>query len=235
MRILVIEDDEQIAENIHDMLENKTYAVDISPNAQDGLDRLENDPYDLVILDWMLPDKDGPEVCSIIRSRSMSLPILMLTAKTQAEDIITGLDSGADDYLTKPFVVGELVARVRALLRRSNPIVPDPIMNIDDLVIDTNTHNVQRAENYIPLSPKEYALLEFLGKNQGVCLSRLDILSHVWDENADELSNTVDVHIRYLRSKIDEGYKNKLIHTVKGKGYFLDEKNYSHSKTDTGS
>jgi DNA-binding response OmpR family regulator len=235
MRILIVEDDEQIAENIHDMLESQSYAADIAHNAQDGLGKLSDNPYDLVILDWMLPDKDGPEVCSIIRKQSLSLPVLMLTAKTQPEDIITGLDSGADDYLTKPFIIGELIARVRALLRRSNPVVPDPTIKIDDLTIDTNTHSVRRGTQYIPLSPKEYALLEFLCKNQGVCLSRLDILSHVWDENADELSNTVDVHIRYLRSKIDEGYPHKLIHTVKGKGYFIDAENNSHSKIGSGS
>lgn len=235
MRILIIEDDEQIAENIHDMLESKGFAADTADNARNGLGKLADNPYDLIILDWMLPDMDGPEVCSIIRKQAMSLPILMLTAKTQPEDIISGLDSGADDYLTKPFVAGELIARVRALLRRSNPIVPDPIINIDNLTIDTNTHSVRRGNQYIPLSPKEYALLEFLSKNQGVCLSRLDILSHVWDENADELSNTVDVHIRYLRSKIDEGHKSKLIHTVKGKGYFIDEENNSHPKTGSGS
>lgn len=235
MRILIIEDDEQIAENIHAMLENKSYAADIANNAEEGLVKINDNPYDLIILDWMLPDKDGPEVCSIIRKQSISVPILMLTAKTQPEDIIVGLDSGADDYLTKPFAIGELIARVRALLRRSNPIVPDPTIKIDDLTIDTNTRSVQRGTQQVLLSPKEYALLEYLCKNQGVCVPRLDILSHVWDENADELSNTVDVHIRYLRSKIDEGHKNKLIHTVKGKGYFIDAENNSHSKTSSGS
>lgn len=232
MRILVIEDDEQISGNIHDMLEQQSYAVDVSYTAASGLDRLDKEPYDLIILDWMLPDQDGPEVCRIIRSNALPIPILMLTAKTQAEDIISGLNSGADDYLTKPFIMGELIARVRALLRRSNPVVPDPTITISDLEIDTNTHIVRRHGEVIPLSPKEYALLEYLAKNSGVCLSRLDILSHVWDENIDEISNTIDVHIRYLRSKIDDNHNIKLIHTIKGKGYLLDEKNFPHHQTD---
>lgn len=221
MRILIIEDDHQIAKNLQDILSADTYAADIAVDGNSGLEKVTDNDYDLIILDWMLPDSDGPDICRQLRSSGTLCPILMLTAKTQVEDVVTGLNSGADDYLTKPFEMQELLARVRTLLRRPPPATPQPVIQIADLTIDTNTHTVHRSGNQILLSPKEYALLEYLARNSGTTIDRMTLLSHVWDENIDQISNTVDVHIRYLRSKIDDQHRTKLIHTVKGKGYLI--------------
>lgn len=225
MRILIIEDDTRIADNVRDMLTRATYAADVAYNGRTGLKMADDEDYDLIVLDWMLPDIDGTVVCRTLRRQGTITPILMLTAKTQVEDVIEGLDAGADDYLTKPFQMQELLARVRALLRRQGPATLEPQITVADLVIDTNTGSVTRAGRHISLSPKEYALLEYLGRHAGQTVGRLDLLTHVWDANTDVFSNTVDVHIRYLRQKIDSGATPPLIHTVKGKGYVLWPKN----------
>lgn len=221
MRLLIIEDDVQIASNLQTILKGSSYASDTALNAKSGLAKIADTDYDLIILDWMLPDMDGPQVLKQLRSTGLTCPILMLTAKSQVEDIVLGLNAGADDYLTKPFEMAEFLARIRTLLRRLPPSVVNPTIRIADLEINTNTHEARRAGRAIHLSPKEYSLLEYLATHAGQSIDRISLLSHVWDENADEFSNTVDVHIRYLRSKIDDGHRLKLIHTVKGKGYLL--------------
>ncbi len=225
MRILLVEDDPRIADNIKVMLTRSSYAVDLAATGRAGQAMADSEDYDLVILDWMLPDVDGTVVCTALRRLGLTVPILMLTAKTQLEDIVEGLNAGADDYLTKPFQMQELLARVRALMRRQSLATLEPRITVADLVIDTNTNSVTRAGRRVPLSPKEYALLEYLGRHAGTTLSRLDLLTHVWDATMDVLSNTVDVHIRYLRQKIDPPGLTPLIHTIKGKGYLLGLKN----------
>ena len=221
MRLLVIEDDPTIAHNLQVLLALDTYAVDICLSGREGQDRALAEDYDLIVLDWMLPDASGLAICQSLRSHHRSTPVLMLTAKTLDEDLIDGLDAGADDYLTKPFDADVLRARVRALLRRLDKPPTNPTITIADLSVDTNNHQVARAGRLIDLSPKEYALLEYLVTHPGVAFDRLELLNHVWDENANLFSNTVDVHILYLRQKIDQGQSPLLIHTIKGKGYML--------------
>lgn len=221
MRLLVIEDDTRIASNLKNILASQSYAVDLAASGFTGLEKARDESYDLIVLDWMLPDISGPDVIKILHEENIASPILMLTAKSQPEDLVEGLDAGADDYLSKPFRTTELFARIRALLRRPDSAPTEPVLYVSDLSIDTNLHHVTRAGRPIRLSPREYALLEYLARNQGHALTRLDLLSHVWDENTDPFSNTVDVHIRFLRSKIDDPFPTKLIRTVKGKGYVL--------------
>lgn len=221
MRLLLVEDDEGIAGNLKLILERHGFAVDIAPDAQSARDKAIDEQYDLFVLDWMLPDGSGVQLAQGFRSDGIHAPILMLTAKSDAADIVEGLDSGADDYLTKPFTTTELLARLRALLRRSAQPVSDSTILIDDLQIDTNTYEVTRSGKKISLSPKEYSLLLYLAQNTNRALERMELLSHVWDEETDVFSNTVDVHILYLRRKIDSASPHKLIKTVKGKGYRL--------------
>lgn len=223
MRILIIEDDRRTAENISKILRHESYAVDCAYSGNDGLDKACSENYDLIILDRRLPDIEGIEVCRTLRKDKNNTPVLILTAKGQLEDKIEGLNTGADDYLTKPFEMTELLARIKALVRRNYPMESLPVIEIGDLKLDTSTCRVWRNGKEIILSPKEYALLEYLARFKGKALDRMDILSHVWDENADMFSNTVDVHIRYLRKKIDGDYSKKLIQTIKGKGYGLWE------------
>ena len=179
--------------------------------------------YDLVIIDRGLPDGDGVVLVRRLRGEDNAVLILLLTARGQAEDVVEGLNAGADDYLIKPFRFSELDARIRALLRRVTPSPVQPVIVLADLTIDTNSRTVRRRNTSIPLAPKEYALLEYLARNKGVAMERMNILEHVWNEHTDEFSQTVDVHIRYLRKKIDDTYKKKLIRTVKGKGYMRSE------------
>jgi len=222
MRILIVEDDIKLATNIATLLKHDLYAVDVANNQMEAEDKLASPDYDVVIMDWKLPDGSGLEICKQMRRDKITIPVLMLTSNSQMEDKIEGLDAGADDYLTKPFDHQELLARIRALTRR-NIGVSEPEICVNDLVINTNLKKVTRANIEIDLSPREYALLEYLATRVGIAVSRIDLLSHVWDENANMFSNTVDVHIKYLRDKIDKNHKIKLIRTIKGQGYALCE------------
>ena len=220
MRILIVEDDIKLADNIGVFLKRESYAVDKVNTAVEAKDKIESSDYDLIIMDWKLPDGSGIDLCIEARKNMISTPILMLTSNSQLEDKVEGLNSGADDYLTKPFEVKELLARVRALCRRNVSTII-PVITIADLIIDTNLKRVERNGVFVDLSPREYALLEYLALRPCQSVNRIELLSHVWDENANMFSNTVDVHIKYLRNKIDEGHKQKLIVTVKGEGYAL--------------
>ncbi|OIP98125.1 hypothetical protein AUK40_01930 [Candidatus Wirthbacteria bacterium CG2_30_54_11] len=221
MRILIVEDDATIGLNIQTVLRRESYAVDQVATAEEAAPRVFSEPYDLLILDWRLPGMSGIDLCGMIRKEGSTVPVLMLTSRSQIEDRVQGLDTGADDYLTKPFDMNELVARVRALLRRPAQQTKDPVISVGKLTLDTNTQTVRYGKETIEFAPREYALLEYLARHHDVVLDRMDIMSHVWDENADPFSNTVDVHIRYLRRKLDGLTKNPLIRTIKGKGYML--------------
>ncbi|KKR31492.1 MAG: DNA-binding response regulator [Candidatus Gottesmanbacteria bacterium GW2011_GWC2_39_8] len=221
MRILIIEDDTVIAENLRTLLKKDSFSVDISGKFEDGYHKVVDEDYDLIIIDWMLGSDSGLDLLKKIREEHINVPVLMLTAKSTVEDKVAGLEYGADDYLTKPFSFDELKARVKTLLRRKDKILTNAVLEIGDLKINTNSNEVFRKNRKINLSPREYSLLHYLAVNSGIAIDRISILSHVWDEQADLFSNTVDVHINYLRKKIDEGYHKKLIRTVKGKGYML--------------
>ncbi len=221
MRILLVEDDTTLGQNLKELLQRSSFAVDWVQDLASASDYFESNDYDLFIVDWMLPgNTSGIDLIKHIRSQANSTPVLLLTARSQLEDKVEGFTSGADDYLTKPFAIEELLVRVKALIRRL-PTLTQNIIKISNLTIDTNLNQVKRAGKEIALTPKEFALLHYLALHKNVAQNRLDILSHVWDENADMFSNTVDVHIRYLRQKIDSQYKHKLIQTTKGKGYAL--------------
>jgi len=221
MRVLVVDDEQRITSNIKDYLVSDGHTVDTAANGEDALVLADINSYDLVILDWMLPDMDGPKICKVLRENKIDSPVLMLTAKSQLEDKVEGLNAGADDYLTKPFEFDELDARIRALLRRKIGGSSTPLIRIADFTLDTNTREVTRGGQKVDLAPREFSLLEYLVLNRGKALGRTDILEHVWGESVDQFSNTVDVHIRYLRKKIDDDFDTKLIKTVKGKGYML--------------
>ena len=220
MRVLVIEDDRKIARAVKKGLEQETFAVDTASDYDDGLDLAVTEDYDLLIIDRMLPGSlDGIDVCKQVRKRGMEVPILILTARDKVRDRVEGLDSGADDYLVKPFAFEELLARVKALLRRPQNHFGE-VFEVDDLKLDTRRLRVERAGVEIQLSKTEYALLEYLMRNENIVLSKESIISHVWNYDADVLPNTVEVYIGYLRNKIDKNSKgNKLIHTVRGFGY----------------
>jgi len=224
MRILIIEDDHKIANAVKKGLEQESFAVDVSYDGRDGLGSALTVDYDLVIIDRMLPEVDGIKICAALRDKKVNVPILFLTAKDKIQDRVEGLNAGADDYLVKPFAFVELLARVRALLRRPSQKVEN-ILAIDDLLLNTLTFEVSRDERKINLSSKEFALLEYLMRNPGRILTKDNIISHVWDYDADILLNTVEVYIGYLRNKIDKPFKNKpeLIKTVRGFGYKLSE------------
>lgn len=221
MHILIVEDDDRIAKNIKKILESDNFKVTIAANGEDGLYQAVEETYDVIILDWMLPDQDGITVCKKIRQKKNTTPIIILTAKSQLENKIEGLNVGADDYLTKPFEGQELLARVKALIRRQSGRTQSPVIKIGHLEIDTNTTIVKMNRQVVNLAPKEYALLEYLAVNKGRVIDRMTLLHHVWGEDIDEFSNTIDVHIRYLRQKIDDNQEKKLIRTVKNKGYML--------------
>ncbi|HKC62065.1 MAG TPA: response regulator transcription factor [Pyrinomonadaceae bacterium] len=220
MRVLLVEDDPRIARFVSRALREQAYAVDETSDGEDALYKSSVNDYDAVILDVMIPGRDGFEVCRTLRSEGLDVPIIMLTARDAVQDRITGLDTGADDYLTKPFEVAELLARLRALLRRGNVIHADTV-TIADLVIDTRAHRITRAGHNIELTAKEYALLEFMARERGRVLSRAEISEHVWDENFDSFSNLIDVNINRLRRKIDDNFSPPLIHTRRGEGYML--------------
>jgi len=220
VRILLVEDEPSAAEILAKGLREQTYAVDVAPDGETALEQAYINDYDLIILDVMLPHKDGFEVCRHLREYGSTIPILMLTARDSVEDRIEGLDTGADDYLVKPFDFHELLARMRALLRRGPALRPE-IMAIADLTIDTRARKVWRARALADLTAKEYALLEYLAKRADEVVTRTDIAEHVWDENFDPFSNLIEVYIQRLRRKIDESHKVKLIRTRRGEGYML--------------
>ncbi|MDX6406866.1 MAG: two-component system, OmpR family, copper resistance phosphate regulon response regulator CusR [Blastocatellia bacterium] len=202
-------------------LREHSYAVDIAGDGNAALYQASINDYDLILLDVLLPGPDGFEVCRELRARGDATPILMLTARATIDDRITGLDAGADDYLTKPFAFRELVARVRALLRRE-PQMHNDLMQLGDLLLDAVSHRVSRAAREIELTAKEYALLEYLARRAGQLVSRAEIAAHVWDESFDPFSNTIEVYVNRLRKKIDEQHPIKLIHTRRGEGYILE-------------
>jgi heavy metal response regulator len=222
MRILLVEDDERIANFVSKGLRENSYAVDVARHGEEGLYLASINAYDAIILDVMLPIKDGFAVCRELRKENIKTPILMLTALDAIDDKISGLDFGADDYLTKPFEFRELLARLRALLRRSGEVRPPKIV-VGDLEIDTVSQKVRRGGREITLTTKEYALLEYLAREKGKVLGRAAIAEHVWDENFDVFSNLIEVYIRRLRAKMDEGFGAQLIHTRRGAGYVLEE------------
>jgi heavy metal response regulator len=220
MRILVVEDEPKVASFIRRALEEESYAVDAADNGNDGLDMAQGGSYDLVILDLMLPGLPGTEVLKRMRAARLKMPVLILTARSQVDQKVHGLDAGADDYLTKPFAIDELLARVRALLRRGTG-EPTGLLQVDDLVLNPATREVTRAGQRIELTSKEYALLEYLMRSTGRVLTRPMIAEHVWNLDFDTFTNVIDVYVNYLRNKIDRGRDRKLIHTVRGSGYVL--------------
>jgi DNA-binding response OmpR family regulator len=222
MRILVVEDEHRIAQAVKEGLEQESYAVDVVYDGEEGYNTALADEYDLILLDVMLPSMDGYEICRKLRQDNIHTPILMLTAKDQSRDVVHGLDTGADDYLAKPFSFEVLLARVRALLRRPHESVGE-VLRVGDLTLNPGTKEVQRGDKKINLSTKEYALLEYLLRNQGRVLSKNNIITHVWDFDADILPNNVEVFITYLRAKIDRPFKEPaLIQTVRGFGYKIE-------------
>lgn len=218
MRILLIEDGKRLSHVIKKGLVENGYAVDTAYDGEEGLYLAESESYDLIILDLMLPKIDGITVCKELRVKHILTPILMLTAKTKVEDKVIGLDAGADDYLTKPFAFVELNSRLQALLRRSYR-QPESTLRVDTLELDPIKHVVTRNGEHIPLTPKEFAILEFLMRHKDEVVTRTQITEHTWDYNFDSLSNVVDVFITTLRKKIDSNQKIKLIHTIHGVGY----------------
>lgn len=220
MRVLVVEDEQKINRTVCQALREESYAVDAAYDGEEAEQLSEINDYDLIILDIMLPKKDGLQVCADLRQRGNATPILLLTAKDAYEDRVHGLDSGADDYLVKPFHMGELMARVRALLRRDST-AKSSRLQVADLVLDTSSHRVTRAEAPIDLTSKEYAMLEYFMRHPDQVLTRTMISEHVWDDEFDSFSNIIDVYIRRLRRKIDDTSVVKLLHTIRGSGYLL--------------
>ena len=202
-------------------LREQAYAVDIAQDGDAALYQASINDFDLIVLDVLLPHRDGFEVCRELRARGDATPILMLTARAAVDDRISGFDAGADDYLTKPFSFRELIARIRALLRRDSQLRPD-IYQLEDLVVDSANHRVSRASRAIELTAKEYALLEYLVRRAGQLVSRSEIAAHVWDDSFDPFSNSIEVYMNRLRKKIDEDHPVKLLHTRRGEGYMLD-------------
>ncbi len=223
MHILVIEDDERIGENLKTFLKKERFQTTVVNNAEDGLFQAEEESYDVVVIDWMLPDGSGIDICRKLRSKNRAVPILMLTAKSQTEDKVEGLASGADDYLTKPFAKEELVARIKSLIRRSAETKGSPIIKIGNLQLNINTTEVKLGNKIVNLAPKEYALLEYLTLHKDKVIDRMTLLHHVWGDDVDDFSNTIDVHIRYLRQKIAGKNNKALIKTVINKGYMICE------------
>jgi DNA-binding response OmpR family regulator len=222
MRILLVEDEHRIAQAVKEGLEQESYAVDVCFDGEDGYNTAGADDYDLIILDVMMPGLDGFEVCRRLRKDGIHAPVLMLTAKDQTRDVVSGLDSGADDYLAKPFSFEILLARIRALLRRPHEVATE-VLRAGDLSLDPASHQVARGGTLIGLSAKEYAILEYLLRNQGRVLSKHNIMTHVWDFDADILPNNVEVFITYLRAKVDKPFKQpNLIQTVRGFGYKIE-------------
>ncbi|HET6675011.1 MAG TPA: response regulator transcription factor [Nitrospiraceae bacterium] len=222
MRILLVEDDTDLAQFVGQGLKEERYAVDVAGDGEQGFHLAREHPYGLLILDIMLPVLDGLTLCRRVRAEGITAPVLLLTARDTVEDKVAGLDSGADDYLTKPFAFAELLARVRALLRRGGP-QQQTRLKAADLELDPATHRVWRAAKEIVLTNKEYALLDFLLRNKNRVLTRTAIIEHVWDISYDPMTNIVDAHIRALRAKVDRDFSQPLITTVRGAGYMLED------------
>jgi heavy metal response regulator len=221
MRVLIVEDERKISAYVKRGLEESGYAVDAAYTGKEALDWADAAPYDIILLDILLPEIDGVTVCRELRKRGDRTPVLMLTARDAIDDRVAGLDAGADDYLVKPFAMKELLARLRALTRRASDQPKSPIIEFSDLTLDTRTHQVQRRGRRIELAAKEYAVLECLMREPGCVLTRTQIAEHVWNYDTFNQSNVVDVYIRNLRRKIDDAFEQKLIHTIRGAGYRL--------------
>jgi len=230
MRVLLVEDEPRMAQVITKGLREHSYAVDLAKDAQSALYQTSINDYDAIVLDVLLPDRDGFEVCRELRTRRNPTPILMLTARATVDDRLRGFEAGADDYLTKPFSFRELLARLHALLRRDSQLRPD-ILEIADLVLDSASHKVSRANQEIQLTAKEYALLEYLARRVGQIVSRGEIAEHVWDDSFDPFSNAIEVYINRLRKKIDEQHPTKLLHTRRGEGYILEPRASDNNQT----
>jgi len=222
MRILIVEDEKKVAAFIRKGLEEETYAVDTAYDGEEGLCLAETNQYDLIILDLMLPKVNGLEVLIRLRDQRNNTPILLLTAKDSVEDKVTGLNKGADDYLTKPFAFSELLARIRSLLRRGQT-EPQTVLQVGDLTLDLISHKVRRSAEDIDLTGKEYSLLEYFMRNVDKVLTRTMIAEHVWDYNFDTFTNVIDVYVNHLRKKIDKNHEKKLLHTLRGVGYVMKE------------
>jgi DNA-binding response OmpR family regulator len=220
MRVLVVEDDEDIRNMLKMNLESETFSVDTAANGESGSYMARTNDYDLIVMDYMMPKKNGKQVCDEIRAAGKTMPIIMLTVRSSTEAKVELLNAGADDYLTKPFSFKELLARIRALLRRPQAL-ESTVYEIDDIKLDTLSQKVMRDDKEIYLTRKEFALFEYLLKHRGIIVSRGMILEHVWDAEGDPFSNTIEAHILNLRKKLDTG-KKKLIHTVPGRGYTID-------------
>jgi DNA-binding response OmpR family regulator len=222
MRVLVVEDDMVIANLLQRALREESYAVDVAHDGMEGEWLAIENPYDLVILDVMLPRKDGVAVLNAIRAAKVKAPVLMLTARDEVKDKVSGLDNGADDYMTKPFSLDELLARVRSLLRRRSADYSGAVIEVGHLRIDPARKEVSRAGQKIELTSKEYALVEYMARNAGKVVSRSEMSEHVWDLDFEPNSNVVDVYVGYLRAKIDKGFETQMLKTVRGHGYMLE-------------
>ena len=220
MRLLVVEDEQKVARFVTQGLEEEGYAVDVATDGETGLSMALDHVHDLIILDIQLPKKDGLQVIQELRRASVQTPVLLLTVRAAIEDKVLGLDAGADDYLTKPFAFQELVARIRALLRRGPEAAP-PVLRIGDLTLDPARRTVIRGDQKIELTAREFTLLDYFMRNSGRVLTRTMIAEHVWDYNFDPGTNVIDVYVNYLRKKIDASHEPKLLHTIRGAGYVL--------------
>ncbi len=221
MRILVVEDEQKVARFLERGLKEESYAVDVAHDGEEALYLAQVNDYDLIVLDILLPKKDGMQVLAELRAENSTARVLMLTAKDGVRDRVRGLDTGADDYLTKPFAFEEFLARVRAMLRRGPVAAGGAKLQVADLVMHLNSRQVLRGDKQISLTAKEYALLEYFMRHPNQVITRTQIGEHVWDQNFDPFTNVIDVYVHYLRDKIDKGFAERLIHTVRGIGYVL--------------
>ena len=221
MRVLIVEDEQRLVRLLKRVLEEERYVVDAAVDGDEAIEKAGFGDYDLIVLDVMLPRRNGVEVCRWLRRNGIKTPVLLLTARDQLEDKVIGLDAGADDYLTKPFAFEELLARLRALGRRTQDTLVEQVLQVSDLTLDLNRHEVRRAGQLIPLTTREFALLEYLMRHRGQALSRVQINRQVWPDDSEAVSNVVDIYIHYLRDKIDHDFEPKLIHTIRGVGYSL--------------
>jgi len=222
MKLLIVEDEKDLALTLKKGLEENSFAVDVCYDGEEGLFMAENYPYDVLLLDIMLPKMDGLAILNTLRKKKIDIPVVMLTARGEVEDRIKGLNIGADDYIAKPFDFSELLARLRSVIRRSKG-KPSPVIVIGDLTIDTNAREIRRGGSDIKLSAKEYNMLEYLALNKNRVIGRTELMEHIYESDGDPDSNIIDVYINYLRNKIDKDFAVQLIHTVRGAGYVLKE------------